>query len=177
MMKMFQLFIPSERTRALVACAILSSILVAMVLVACGVKAGERRPARPTPVEQFHRTPVAALEQTRVDIVKTDTGCRAQPADLKFTKNQRVNLAIQIPAEIAEGQTRSLILRGEKVQATYSIPGLQITGAAGAFFNTDKVDLTIESGSRPAFQFTVANAGQFDILCDGAKIGTLTVTE
>ncbi len=177
MMKMFQLFNASGRTYALAACTLLLSALVAMTVVACGVKAGERRPARPTPVEQFHRTPVSALEQTRVDIIKTDTGCRAQPADLRFTKNQRVNLAIQIPAEIAEGETRSLILRGEKVKATYSIPGLQITGAAGAFFNADKVDLTIESGSRPAFQFTVLNAGQFDILCDGVKIGTLTVTE
>ena len=43
---------------------------VALLVVACGVESGDRRPARQGESEttEFHRTPVTALEQFRVDL-------------------------------------------------------------------------------------------------------------
>lgn len=151
--------------------------LAAMAALACGVESGERRAARETPITEFHRTPIGTLEPTNVDLKKTDDGCEADPADLKFTKGQRVRLAVQIPAQIVEGATGSLEQKGEKITLTYAVPGLEISNAGGAefFLGAKAVDLTVESGPRVNFDFNVVNSGTFDIMCEGKKVGTLTV--
>jgi hypothetical protein len=152
--------------------------LMALAAIACGVESGERRfTARPTPIQEFHRTVIGTLEQTTVDLKKTDAGCQADPADLSFTKGQRVRLALQIPAQIVEGSTGSLEQKGEKIKLSYAIPGLEISNAGGAefFLGAKDVNVTLESGPRVNFDFNVVNNGTFDIICEGKKVGTLSV--
>ncbi len=71
-------------------------ILVSLTLLACGIKSGDRRAARSTPITVFHRSPVTAFEQFRVDVENTDAGCSADPADISIVSSQRVRLAIQL---------------------------------------------------------------------------------
>lgn len=48
--------------------------LVSLTLLACGVKSGDRSPAKSTPITEFHRTVVAAFEQFRIKLVDTEEG-------------------------------------------------------------------------------------------------------
>lgn len=155
-------------------------LLLLLASLACGVKSGERRPARPQGQSgEFHRSPVTTIEQVRIDLTKTDEGCQAEPADLEFSKSSRIRLAIQLPTEgIQQGATGSLEVTGERTQATYKVDGLQIRNSAGAFGSgVTEVDLTLTSGSRQNFDFNPANSGTFDILCDGVMAGEFTVNE
>lgn len=154
-------------------------VLVALAAMACGVKSGERKPARPAgQIEEFHRSPVTAFEQFRIDLAKTDGSCTAEPSDVSVTLGQRVRLAIQLPTEIRQGTTRSLEVVGERTQVTYAIPGLEISGSGGAFpAGVKEFTLTMESGARTSYDFNPVNVGSFDILCDNAKVGTFTVNE
>lgn len=163
-------------TRPLLYVLILLTIL-ALTAIACGVKSGDRAPARPGgELSAFHRSPVAAFEQFRITLEKTSAGCSADPSDISVSVGQRVRLAIQLPTEIAQGQTRSLVVTGERQEITYAIPGLEITSSGGAFgTGVTAFDLTFESGARQSYDFNPVNAGAFDIMCDGAKIGTFTV--
>ena len=143
--------------------------ILALTAVACGVKSGDRAPARPGGEStEFHRSPVTAFEQFRVDLEKTSSGCTADPADITVSSGQRVRLAIQLAAETAGAATRT--------QVTYSISGLEISSAGGAFsVGATTFDLTLDSGTRNSYDFNAANTGSFEILCDGAKAGTFTV--
>ena len=152
--------------------------LFALASLACGVESGDRRPARQGGSEtlEFHRTPVTAMEQVRMNITKDDTGCSIDPSEITVLMGQRVNMAIQLPTEIAQGATKSLEVVGEKQQLQFKIDGLEMTASGGAF-GTGKTafDVEIESGGRVSYQFNAANEGAFDILCDDAKVGTFTV--
>ena len=165
-------------SRGVTLCVVLLLTLVALVAVACGVKSGERRSSRPQGITQeFHRSPVTAFEQFRIELSKTDEGCTAEPADINVALANRVRLAIQLPAEIQEGTTKSLEVVGEKIQVAYEISGLEIKASGGAFTTGVKeFNLSLESGARASYDFNPVNAGQFDILCDGEKVGTFTVT-
>lgn len=145
--------------------------------VACGVKSGDNRPARPAgDIAEFHRSPYAAFEQFRITLEKTSAGCSADPSDISVSVGQRVRLAIQLPTEIAQGQTGSLVVTGERHEIKYAIPGLEITSSGGAFgTGVTSFDLTFESGARQSYDFNPVNSGAFDIMCDGAKIGTFTI--
>ena len=117
------------------------------------------------------------MEQVRMEIAKDADTCSIDPNEITVLMGQRVNLAIQLPTEIAQGATKSLEVVGEKQQLQFTIDGLEMTASGGAF-GTGKTafDVEIESGGRVSYQFNAANEGAFDILCDGTKVGTFTVT-
>ena len=90
---------------------------------------------------------------------------------------QRVRLALQLPgAAVTQGTTGSLEVTGDRQQLQFKIDRLEMTASGGAF-GTGKTefDMEIESGSRRSYDFNPANTGQFEMLCDGTKIGTFTV--
>ena len=150
-----------------------------MIILACGVESGDRRPARrdDDKTGEFHRSPVAAFEQFRVDVEKTDDGCIAEPADITVSEGSRVNFAVQLTGgEVTTTATGSTQLQGEREEVSYKIDGLAITSSGGAFGpGITAVDLELETGTRRSYSFSVASAGAFDILCDGDKVGTFTV--
>ena len=153
--------------------------LLALASIACGVESGDRRPARQGETEtlEFHRTPVTAFEQFRIDVTKEeDADCSIDPSDVAVQMGNRVRLAIQLPTEIAQGTTGSLEVTGEKQQLQFKIEGLEMTASGGAF-GTGKTafDIELESGARKSYDFNAANTGAFDMLCDGTKVGTFTV--
>ena len=155
--------------------------LVALIVIACGVQSGDRRPARQGESEttEFHRSPVTAFEQFRMDVAKDDAGCSIDPSEVAVTMGNRVRLAIQLPLEegqMGQGATKSIVVTGEKQSAQFKIDGLQMSASGGAF-GTGKTefDITLESGARKSYDFNAANSGAFDMLCDGTKIGTFTV--
>ncbi len=89
---------------------------------------------------------------------------------------QRVRLAIQLPAEIREGTTKSLEVVGDREQVSYVIQGLEINNAGGAFASSvTTVNLEFESGARVFYDFNPGNSGAFDILCNDDKVGVFTV--
>ena len=159
--------------------ALVLIILGSIVALACGVESGDRRPARADDDKtgEFHRSPVAAFEQFRVDVEKTDTGCTAEPADITVNEGSRVNFAVQLTGgELTTTATGSTQLQGEREMASYKIDGLTISSSGGAFgTGVTEVALELETGTRRSYSFSVASAGAFDILCDGDKIGTFTV--
>ena len=151
-----------------------------LFLVACGVESGDRTPARRDEdrTGEFHRSPVTAFEQFRVDLTKTDEGCSVDPADITVADGQRVRLAVQLQSdlELKTTATGSTTLEGEREVATYQIDGLIISGSGGAFgTGVSDVNLELDSGTRRSYDFNAAGAGAFDILCDGNKVGTFTV--
>ena len=154
--------------------------LFGLAVVACGVESGDRRPARQGETEtlEFHRSPVTAFEQFRMDLTKAEDGtCSIDPSEVSVQMGNRVRLAIQLPISgIAQGTTGSLEVTGDKQSLQFKIDGLEMTASGGAF-GTGKTafDLEIESGSRRSYDFNPANSGAFDMLCDGTKIGTFTV--
>lgn len=158
------------------------SILLAIVMlaaIACGVKAGNRRGARPTQITEFHRSPVTAFEQFRINVTNDDTGCTADPADVTAELNQRIRLAIQLVSEGVTGGVAgtSAQLIGESQTVTYSVPGLEMASSGGAFSaGVTSLELQLTSGNRASYDFNIANTGSFDILCDGEKIGTFTAS-
>ena len=163
---------------ALIALLAFASMAVSM---ACGVESGDRRPARQDDSEttEFHRSPVTAFEQFRMDVTKDDTGCSLDPSEVAVTMGNRVRLAVQLPLEegqMGQGATKSIVVTGEKQSVQFKIEGLQISASGGAF-GTGKTefDLTLESGARKSYDFNAANTGSFDMLCDGAMVGTFTV--
>ena len=112
---------------------------------------------------EFHRSPVAAFEQFRVDVEKTDEGCTADPANITVITGQRIRLAVQLQSH-------------EHGRVSYRINGLTISSSGGALGSgATNVNLALESGTRLSYDFNAASAGAFDILCDGEKIGTFTV--
>ena len=159
--------------------ALVLVILGSIVALACGVESGDRRPARADDDKtgEFHRSPVAAFEQFRVDVEKTDTGCTADPADITVNEGSRVNFAVQLTGgEVSTTATGSTQLEGEREMASYKIDGLTISSSGGAFgTGVTEVALELETGTRRSYSFSVPSAGAFDILCDGDKIGTFTV--
>ena len=153
--------------------------LFGLAAVACGVESGDRRPARQGETEtlEFHRTPVTAFEQFRIDVSKEEgADCSIDPSEVTVQMGNRVRLAIQLPTEIAQGTTGSLEVTGDKQQLQFKIEGLEMTASGGAF-GTGKTafDIEIESGARKSYDFNAANTGAFDMLCDGTKVGTFTV--
>jgi len=164
-------------SRKMLLCIPILLTILALTAVACGVKAGDNTPARPGGgITEFHRSPVTAFEQFRVTLEKTDAGCTADPSDITVTMGQRVRLAIQLPTEVAQGATGSLIVTGDRFEITYGISGLEISSSGGAFgTGVTAVNLTLESGAKQSYDFNPAIAGAFEILCDGEKVGTFTV--
>ena len=169
----------NTRSIRLVYISLVFIILGSMVAIACGVESGDRRPARrdDDKTGEFHRSPVAAFEQFRVDVEKTDDGCSADPADITVSAGSRVNFAVQLTGgEVTTTATGSTQLEGERETATYQINGLTIASSGGAFGpGVTEVALDLETGTRRSYSFSVPTAGAYDILCDGNKIGTFTV--
>ncbi len=172
--------LPGIRARNLSLYVTLVLILIGVTAIACGVKSGDRNPARPGgQIEEFHRTQVSTLEQFRVNVAKDDSGCTADPADITVALANRVRLAIQLPsARISQGVTGSLEVSGEGDEVTYNIAGMELK-TTGAALGTGVKELNqlLSAGARKSFDFNVVNPGAYDILCDGEKIGTFTVTE
>ena len=164
-------------SRRMLLCIPILLTILALTAVACGVKAGNNKPARPSGgITEFHRSPYTAFEQFRVTLEKTDAACNADPSDIMVRMGQRVRLAIQLPTEVAQGATGSLVVTGDRFEITYEISGLEISAPGGAFgTGVTAVDLTLESGAKQSYDFNPANAGAFEILCDGKKVGTFTV--
>ena len=152
-------------------------MLLVLTALACGVKSGDRGSARPGgELPEFHRSPVAAFQPFRVDLTRSDDGCSADPADITVTSGQRVRMAIQLPTEIAQSSTGSLVVTGERITVNYSIAGLELSSTGGAFgLGVTTFDLDLESGARLSYDFNTANTGAFDIMCDEFKVGTFTV--
>ena len=155
--------------------------LLALASMACGVESGDRRPARQGESEttEFHRSPVTAFEQFRMDMTKDDAGCSIDPNEISVTMGNRVRLAVQLPLEegqMGQGATKSIVVTGEKKSLQFKIDGLQMSASGGAF-GTGKTefDITLESGARKSYDFNAANSGTFPMLCDGTEIGTFTV--
>ncbi len=163
---------------AIIGLLALASMAVSM---ACGVESGDRRPARQGDAEttEFHRTPVTAFEQFRMNMTKDDAGCSIDPNEIAVTMGNRVRLAVQLPLEegqMGQGATKSIVVTGEKKSLQFKIDGLQMSASGGAF-GTGKTefDITLESGARKSYDFNAANSGAFPMLCDGTEIGTFTV--
>ena len=152
--------------------------LVSLAAIACGIKSGDRSPARSTPITVFHRTVVTAFEQFRVEVENTEAGCSADPGDISIVSSQRVRLAIQLKSDsVTQSGGGSTQFTGERDKVRYVIQGLEISGSGGAFTTgVTNVDLELESGTRRSYDFNAANLGDFDILCDGVKIGTFSVS-
>ncbi len=167
----------SAIAKSIVRFAPLMIALFALVALGCGVKSGDRGSARPEGEStEFHRSPVTAFEQFRIDLATTDAGCTADPGDVTVTMGQRVRLAIQLPAEIREGTTKSLEVVGDREQVSYVIQGLEINNAGGAFASSvTTVNLEFESGARVFYDFNPGNSGAFDILCNDDKVGVFKV--
>ncbi len=73
-------------SRRMLLCIPILLTILALTAVACGVKAGDNKPARPGGgITEFHRSPVTAFEQFRVTLEKTDAGCTADPSDITVT--------------------------------------------------------------------------------------------
>ncbi|MYC05647.1 MAG: hypothetical protein F4X57_00435 [Chloroflexi bacterium] len=161
--------------------ALVFIVVGSMIALACGVESGNRRPARSDEDKtgEFHRSPVASLEQFRIDVEKTDDGCTADPADIVVGDGQRVRLAVQLQGggEITtSGGTGSTQFVGERDSAVYSVDGLTISSSGGALGSgVTALNLELESGRRLSYDFNASGAGAFDILCDGDKVGTFTV--
>ena len=159
----------------IVAIALLSSM-------ACGVKAGNNRPARDDRTSTqgvFHRTPVTVLENLRVDLSKENGDCEAEPGDISVPVAARVRLGVQLGGtSVKEGATNSIEIVGEVKEATYEVSGLTIKAAGGALdVGVTELSLDMTSGSRKNYDFNIASAGTFDILCDGKEVGVFTATE
>ena len=123
----------SKRSNALLYLAILLT-LVGLTVLACGVKSGDRSPARSTPITVFHRTPVTALEVFRIEVVNNEAGCSADPADVAVVSSQRVRLGIQLKSDaVTQSGGGSTQFTGERDSVTYLIQGLEISGSGGAF--------------------------------------------
>lgn len=173
---------PLRRAAARLPLYLLAALtLTSVLLMACGVESGNRRPARDDEDKtgEFHRSPVAALEQFRIDVEKSEDGCSADPADVTVQDGRRVSLGIQLTGggTITTTGTGSTALEGERESATYAIPGLGISASGGVLgAGVTEIDLELSSGRRSTYQFNVNGAGAFDILCDGEKVGTFTVT-
>ena len=156
--------------------------LVGIVATACGVKSGNRRPAREDSDKtgEFHRTPITSkLEELQVKLDKADGTCKATPADLTSPVASRVRLGVQlVGTSVKEGLTKSIEIVGEKKEAKYEISGMTIKSAGGALnMGTSSLALDLQSGSRKNYDFNIGAAGTYDILCDGSKVGTFTATE
>jgi hypothetical protein len=157
--------------------------LIAAMSLACGVQSGDRRSAQTQgQPEEFFRPEVPAFEQFRIDLAKDEQGdCTTNETDIQVTQGQRIRLAVQLRTEdIAQGATGSIVVtgEGERDSVTYQIPNLEISSSGGALGSgVTGVNLTLEAGTRTNFDFNLANAGAFDVLCDGSKVGTITVNE
>lgn len=154
--------------------------LTLLFLIACEVESGDRTPARRDEdrTGEFHRSPVTAFEQLRVDVEKTDDGCTVDPAEITVSDGQRVRLAVQLQSdvELSTTATGSTTVEGERETANFSIDGLTISGSGGAFgAGVTEINLDLESGTRRSYDFNAAGAGAFGILCDGENAGTFTV--
>lgn len=177
---------PPNRSRRLPALWFIVGLLAlaGMFSAACALgdaESGNRRPARTDEDKtgEFHRSPVAAFEQFRIDLEKTDAGCTADPADVNAQDGQRVRLAIQLKAEgeISAGSTGSTQFVGERDSVTYAVDGLAIASSGGALgTGVTAINLELESGTRLSYDFNAAGAGEFPILCDGEQVGTFSVT-
>ncbi|MAF52171.1 MAG: hypothetical protein CL694_04030 [Chloroflexi bacterium] len=172
---------PATSSRAVATIVRFIPVAIAILVLAamgCGVKSGDRGSARPEGEStEFHRSPVTAFEQFRVDLATSDAGCTADPGDITVTMGQRVRIAIQLPTELAQGSTGSLEVVGEQEEVHYVISGLEINNAGGAFVATaTSVDLEFESGARVFYDFNPGNSGAFDILCNDDKVGVFTVS-
>ena len=155
---------------------VMVAMLLALAAAACGVKAGDRQPARPTPTKVFHRTPIGVLEPTRINLQLLEGKCSAEPSEITLKQANRIRLAIQLPTELKMGPGGSPVETGERAEVTFQIPGLQIQNVGGAMpAGSTSIDLTLTSGPRTNYDFNVANTGTFDMLCNGEKVGTVTV--
>ena len=159
--------------------ALVFIVVGSMIALACGVESGDRRPARADDDKtgEFHRSPVTAFEQFRVDVEKTDAGCTADPADITVSAGGRINFAVQLQGgELTTTATGSTQMVGERESVNYKIEGLVIEGSSGAFgTGVTEVDLDLESGARRSYGFSAPTAGSYSILCDGDQVGTFTV--
>ncbi len=156
--------------------------LVGIVATACGVKSGNRRPAREDSDKtgEFHRSPISSkLQELSVDLDKADGTCKATPGDLTSPVASRIRLGVQlVGTSVKEGVTKSIEIVGEKKQAKYEISGMTIKAAGGALeMGSSSIALDLASGSRKNYDFNVGAPGTYDILCDGDKVGTFTATE
>ena len=156
--------------------------LVGIVVTACGVKSGNRRPAREDSDKtgEFHRSPISSkLQELSVDLDKAEGTCKATPGDLTSPVASRVRLGVQlVGTSVKEGLTKSIEIVGEKKQAKYEISGMTIKAAGGALeMGSSSIALDLASGSRKNYDFNIGASGTFDILCDGDKVGTFTATE
>ena len=93
---------------------VLLIVLVGIIATACGVKSGNRRPARTDEDKtgEFHRSPIASkLQELSVDLDKADGTCKATPADLTAPVASRVRLGVQLGGtSVKEGATNLLRL-------------------------------------------------------------------
>ena len=172
------MMIIKEKIMAIMLLTVAISLLSSM---ACGVKAGNNRPARDDDDKQgeFHRTPVTVLENLRVDLSKESGDCEAEPGDVSVPAAARIRLGVQLGGtSVKEGATNSIEIVGEVKEATYEISGLTIKAAGGALdVGVTELRLDLTSGSRKNYDFNIASPGTFDILCDGIKVGVFTATE
>jgi len=167
-------------------------VLIGIVATACGVKSGNRRPAREDSDKtgEFHRSPIASkLQELSVDLDKADGTCKAtsmvngiesaSPGDLTAPVASRIRLGVQlVGTSVKEGATKSIEIVGEKKNAKYEISGMNIKAAGGALeIGTASIALDLASGSRKNYDFNIGAPGTYDILCDGSKVGTFTATE
>ena len=95
--------------------------------MACGVKAGNNRPARDDDDKQggFHRTPVTLLENLRVDLKKEDGRYEIEPGDIAVPSAARVRLDVQLGGTSVKEGVGPIVLffDGEHIWTANSMDG------------------------------------------------------
>lgn len=156
-------------------------VLAGLAFTACG---GDPREAEPSQegadkTAEFHGSPIASkIRELSVDLDKTDGTCKATPGDLISPVGVRVRLNVQIAGSSQVGDMKSAEVVGDRNQAKYEISGMTIKSAGGALeTGMASVALSLASGSKKSYDFSIGAPGVFVILCDGIKVGTFTATE
>ncbi|MBM39989.1 MAG: hypothetical protein CL765_06665 [Chloroflexi bacterium] len=160
---------------------VLLIVLAGLAVTACGGDPGEGKPSQEgaDKTGEFHGSPIASkIQELSVDLDKTDGTCKATPGDLISPVGVSVRLNVQIAGASEERDMKSTEAADDRNQVKYEISGMTIKSAGGALeTGMASVALSLPSGSKKSYDFSIGAPGVFAILCDGIKVGTFTATE
>lgn len=156
---------------------VLLIVLAGLAVTACGGDPGEGEPSQEG-ADKTGESIASKIQELSVDLDKTDGTCKATPGDLISPVGFRVRLNVQIAGASEERDMKSTEVADDRNQVKYEISGMTIKSAGGALeTGMASVALSLASGSKKSYDFSIGAPGVFAILCDGIKVGTFTATE
>ena len=156
---------------------VLLIVLAGLAVTACGGDPGEGKPSQEG-ADKTGESIASKIQELSVDLDKTDGTCKATPGDLISPIGFRVRLNVQIAGASEERDMKSTEVADDRNQVKYEISGMTIKSAGGALeTGMASVALSLASGSKKSYDFSIGAPGVFAILCDGIKVGTFTATE